>query len=215
MRDLKFRLSYQRVDLVDLIMENTFYQSLIAELSEQERPIFENLLARLVELNGNLEGLTADEQAMLAGLVTKHNISTDSASTTTQNQIADGVSAAESSHRETSIVSNVTEELRPMETEFGAYVIDNINEHLCTGGASTADAVRYAFHNRWMPENLKNRDICETLYYRYIDDIDLANHNLKQQSPTQANNDIVVAVGLAWFTNLYRCYQLVEAEGEI
>ena len=193
-------------------MQNTFYQSLIAELSEQERPIFENLLARLVELNGNLEELTADEQSMLAELVTKHNVSTTSE---IHNNQTTELSAAESSHLETSIVSKVTEELRPMETEFGAYVIDNINEHLCQGGASTADAVRYAFHNRWMPENLKNRDICETLYYRYIDDIDSANHSLKQQSPTQANNDIVVAVGLAWFTNLYRCYQLVEAEGEV
>ena len=197
---------------MDLNMDNTFYQSLIAELSERERPVFENLLARLVELKGNLEALSADEQSMLAELVAKHNVS---ATSTVQNEQFDVLSAAETDTHQAAIISNVTEELRPMETEFGAYVIDNINEHLCTGGASTADAVRYAFHNRWMPENLKNRDICETLYYRYIDDIDLANHNLKQQSPTQANNDIVVAVGLAWFTNLYRCYQLVEAEGEI
>ena len=102
-----------------------------------------------------------------------------------------------------------------MDTEFGAYMIDHINESLCQGGASTADAIRYAFHNRWMPEKLKNRDICEDLFYRYYDDIEAANKGIQDNSPSHANNDTVVAVGLAWFTNLYRCYQLVEAEGDI
>ncbi|PCJ48837.1 MAG: hypothetical protein COA74_07575 [Gammaproteobacteria bacterium] len=194
-------------------MENTFYETLIAELSDEERPVFEDLLSRLVELDGNLDGLSDQDKQSLSGLAARHQVSSDLANQETLQ--ADVVSAAETSTQETSIVSNVTETLRPMETEFGAYLLDNINEHLCQSGASTADAVRYAFHNRWMPENLKNRDVCENLYYRFIDDIDEANRSLKEQSPSKANNDIVVAVGLAWFTNLYRCYQLVEAEGEI
>ena len=193
-------------------MENTIYQSLIAELSEVERPIFEKLLVRVEKLKGDMTQLTADEQSQLTELMSKYNNSKDSSK---PQQEIDTLSAAETSEKQTAIVSDVTEVLRPMETEFGAYMIDAINESLCQGGASTADAVRYAFHNKWMPEKLKNRDVCEDLYYRYIDDIELANKGIAEQSASNSNNDTVVAVGLAWYTNLYRCYQLVEAEGEI
>ena len=192
-------------------MENTVYQSLISELSESEKQIFEKLLTRVQELKGDMSQLSPEEQSQLSQLMSTHHSEEDAK---TQLEF-DTVSAAETSEKQTSIVSNVSEVLRPMETEFGAYLIDAINESLCQGGASTADAIRYAFHNKWMPDKLKNRDICEDLYYRFIDDIELANQGIGEQSTSHSNNDTVVAVGLAWFTNLYRCYQLVEAEGEI
>ncbi|RLA05704.1 MAG: hypothetical protein DRQ47_00445 [Gammaproteobacteria bacterium] len=194
-------------------MDNDFFQSLIAELSEAERPIFEQLLAKVKSLDGNIENLSADDQAQLAELVARHNQS--SAPNIHQQVMDDEFSAAVTSDVDTAKISKVTDIQRPSETEFGAYLLDCVNQSLCHGGASTADAIRYAFHNRWMPETLKNRDLCEELYYRYQDDIEQANQNINQHASSEANQDPIVAVGLAWFTNLYLCYQLVEAEGEI
>jgi len=198
-------------------MENTFYQSLIAQLSESEQPIFEQLLLRLEQLDGNLELLSEEEQAKLAELVAHHN--TSNAANNPDSELTPDVdnelSASVVVEPQPGVIFDVTTEKNPATTEFGAYLLDSINESLCQGGASTADAIRYAFHNRWMPETLKNRDICEDLYYRYFDDIDKANKSIQQHSPSHANNDTVVAVGLAWFTTLYLCYQFVEAEGEI
>jgi hypothetical protein len=189
-------------------MVNPLYQSLLSELSETERPIFEDLLIRIEQLNGDLSALSEEDKAKLSELVTSHNVS--------QNKIDLNSyiepSAAETSVPQISSFTNISDIKRPTETEFGAYLLDNINESLCQGGASTADAIRYAFHNKWMPDNLKNRDICEDLYYRYLDDIEQANKSIQGN---QVNKDTVVAVGLAWFTTLYLCYQVVEAEGEI
>lgn len=191
-------------------MDKNLYQSLLSDLSESERSTFENLLSKLELVNGDIKALSEGEQLQLAELASAH---TDN---TSEHYIQpDTVSAAETSEKQTASISKVSETLRPMDTEFGAYMIDHINESLCQGGASTADAIRYAFHNRWMPDKLKNRDICEDLFYRYYDDIEAANKGIQENSPSHANNDTVVAVGLAWFTNLYRCYQLVEAEGDI
>lgn len=204
-------------------MEDNFYQSLIAELSETERPIFEALLSRIKALDGNIHALDEDEKAKLAELIANHNVTNQYVSNqnkTTLNAdsevgVVETVSAAEAIEQQTISISKVSDTERPTDTEFGAYLLDNINESLCQGGASTADAVRYAFHNRWMPEKLKDRDVCEELYYRFFDEIELANKSIQQQSPSHANDDTLVAVGLAWFTTLYQCYQLVEAEGDI
>ena len=193
------------------IMDSTLLQSLMAELSETERSTFENLLSRLEELDGNLQDLTEDERAQLAQLSSSHSVSQPDNDT----EDFDTLSAAVTSEHQTANISSVSETDRPTDTEFGVYIIDSVNESLCQGGASTADAIRYAFHNRWMPEKLKNRDVCEDLYYRFYEDIEQANKQIQQHSPSNANNDTVVAVGLAWFTYLYQCYQLVEAEGDI
>lgn len=191
-------------------MENTFYQSLIAELSDSDRQIFEELLARVEALDGNLQQLSADDQAKLSELVAKHNSSLAEQASETET-----LSAAETPEQINVSVADITEIPNPATSEFGAFLLANIDEHLCQGGASTADAIRYAFHNRWMPEKLKNRDICEDLYYRYIDDIEKANEKIQKHSASHASNDAVVAVGLTWFTTLYLCYQFVEAEGDI
>ncbi|MCP3674402.1 MAG: hypothetical protein GY829_08020 [Gammaproteobacteria bacterium] len=191
-------------------MDKNLYQSLLSDLSESERLTFESLLSKLELVNGDIKALSEEEQLQLAELASAHADNRNDHYIQSEN-----ISAAETSEKQTATISKVSETMRPMETEFGAYMIDNINESLCQGGASTTDAIRYAFHNRWMPDKLKNRDICEDLFYRYYDDIEAANKGIQENSPSNANNDTVVAVGLAWFTNLYRCYQLVEAEGDI
>ena len=198
-------------------MENTLYQSLIAEFSAAERPTFEKLLAKLELLDGNLQDLSEQEKEQLAQLAAIHKASKKQSQLQADERLDEGnsLSAAETSEEYRVKISNVSETHRPTETEFGAYLLENINESLCQGGASTADAIRYAFHNKWMPEKLKNRDVCEDIFYRYNEDIELANLAIQKNSPSHANNDTVVAVGLAWFTNLYLCYQLVEAEGDI
>jgi hypothetical protein len=110
-------------------------------------------------------------------------------------------------------MENLPEEI--VDTAFGKYVLETINNELCKGGAGTSDAISYAFHNKWMPANLKNRDICEEIYYRFYDDIEKSSESIQQQIPSGEEMDTVLAVGLTWFTTLYQFYQLVEAKGDI
>ena len=196
-------------------MDKALYQSLIDNLSAVERKTFEQLLARLEDLDGNIQDLSDDEKAELEQLVKNYNVASPESDMETFNVDEESLSANVSSDEIKVNNLSIPESLAPMESEFAVYLIDTINESLCQGGASTADAIRYAFHNKWMPEKLKNRDICEELYYRFVDDIEEANQAIKQHSKTQASNDALVAVGLAWFTTLYQCYQLVEAVGDI
>jgi len=199
---------------------------LIEHLSEHDKIIFKDLLSKVQQYNGDFSQLTDEENDQLAGLVAQHNSSIDMPTEEprelpeeiTENmpsKESDDYSAAELDETDYAKVTSVSEMINPSTNEFAVYVLGIINDSLCHGGASREDAVRYAFHNKWLPDELKNRDKCEEVFYRYIDDIELLNINIDQQIQSNASKDAIVAVGLAWFTTLYQCYQLVEANGEL
>jgi len=194
-------------------MANIPEPALVASLSESEKEIFQQLLLRLTALNGKIADLTDTEKEQLAELSKKHQGDFTKVVSELDFSNKQHISADVSSVVNTAQISSVEDFKKT--TEFGTYVLETINHSLCEGGAGTADAIRYAFHNKWMPTNLKNRDICEALFYRYYDDIEEVGQNIQQQVTSNSNVDAVVAVGLAWFTTLYQIYQRVEAEGDI
>jgi len=196
-------------------MNSTSDQTLIASFSDDEKEIFQNLLSRLTELKGNIEDLSPTEKQQLLELAKNHQDALSESGFDFLSQDFENVSADVSSAAETVSVSDIKEFAETIESEFANYVLENINESLCQGGASTADAIRYAFHNKWLPENLKNRDICEELFYRFYDDIEKLNENIQQHASSSDNMDTVVAIGLAWFTIVFQLYHLVETEGDV
>ncbi len=196
-------------------MSNTSDQTLLATLSAPEKKIFKHLLARLTQLNGKIEEFSDIEKQQLIELARNHQEVLSESGFNLTEKVSDSISADVSPVTESSSVSDTESFSSILENEFGIYVLEKINDSLCKGGAGTADAIRYAFHNKWMPDNLKNRDICEELYYCLYDDIEKLNENIQQNTVSGANMDTVVAIGLAWFTTLYQFYHLVETEGDI
>jgi hypothetical protein len=72
-------------------------------------------------------------------------------------------------------------------------------------------AVTYAYESKWLPQELRNPDVCETLYERFFSDIERANqwrYELQGQKADASNK--TMAVGLTWFMYVYQLKQWVD-----
>ena len=194
-------------------MEADQIQALLAELSTEEQQQFEQLLDELKTVKGDLTRLSNDNQSLLAGLAERHMPKAAEVSDSATEQMP--VTATEHSVADTQDAPAVTElpDRSPTDSPFGQYVIEHIKS-LCEGGSSLADAVRYAFHNKYLPYPLRQDDVCKEVLQRYQADIlSLADSFKSLESAHLA--DAKLLVGFAWFAVVYDCYQYVEAYGEL
>jgi len=193
-------------------METERIASLLEQLSPEQRQDYERLLVLLSEHGGELTKLSAQDQATLASLSAAMNPQQHHAPTVDNSEeVADHTAdVVESERLETPLK---VPELSPTSTPFGLYVVEQL-QILCEGGSSLADAVRYAYHNKYLPVALKDTNACNQVYQRYILEIDELTENL-QAVKTVQEKEVQVLVGLAYFSILFQCYQYVEAYGDL
>ena len=200
-------------------MSTEHIQTLLSELTEQEHQQFEQLLEELKHVKGDMSQLSAEHQQMLANLAATH-METDeiqeSVSSTNTEAPVDVTATDTASTDEDIIAAPAPTEVpdhSPTDTPFGQYVVDHIKT-LTEGGSSMADAVRYAFHNKYLPPSLREEVICKDVLQRYQADIlTLADSFKSLESAHLA--DAKLLVGFAWFAVVYDCYQYIEAYGDL
>jgi hypothetical protein len=97
-----------------------------------------------------------------------------------------------------------------LQTEFVAFVREVLNRDWCARGGTLQDAVLHSFEQKWLPDELRDEPTCAQLYRRYQRDIDQAN-GFRQglAGNQQLVGDKRMAVGLAWFTTIYKMHQLL------
>ena len=196
-------------------MNTDHIQSLLSELSEQEQQQFEDILEQLKSVNGDMSQLSAEHQQMLTALAADHRVSEGETSAAESDLTAVTTTAEASDEDDTVTTSTVAEvpDRSPTDTPFGQYVVERIKT-LCEGGSSMSDAVRYAFHNKYLPPSLREEVICKDILQRYQTDIlTLADSFKSLESAHLA--DAKLLVGFAWFAVVYDCYQYVEAYGDL
>ena len=196
-------------------MNTDHIQALLSELTEQEQQQFEQLLEQLKSVNGDLTQLSSEHQQMLATLAESHMVADETEEQTQPDSVPVDVTATADDSEQVVSQSAPTElpDRSPTDTPFGQYVVDQIKT-LCEGGSSMADAVRYAFHNKYLPPALREEVICKDILQRYQTDIlTLADSFKSLESAHLA--DAKLLVGFAWFAVVYDCYQYIEAYGEL
>ncbi|NNJ73348.1 MAG: hypothetical protein HKP09_09210 [Enterobacterales bacterium] len=193
-------------------METERIASLLEQLSPEQRRDYERLLSLLSEHGGDLTKLSAQDQETLANLSAAMNPQQDHTSTVvSSDEVADHTADVAQTDRDETLLK--VPELSPTSTPFGLYVVEQL-KILCDGGSSLADAVRYAYHNKYLPVALKDSNACNQIYQRYILEIDELTENLQAVKTVQAK-EVQVLVGLAYFSILFQCYQYVEAYGDL
>ena len=182
--------------------------ALLKLLTPEQRQEYEQLLSELTTHGGDLSKLSAIDQQTLADLT--HQMNPD----IQQESIPDSVAhTADVSDVELAGSVASVPSISPTTTPFGQYVAEQLAT-LTEGGSSLADAVRYSFHNKYLPVGLKDQIVSLQVYQRYqleIDEITAKMQAVNQEQPKEAR----VLVGLAWFSMLYQCYQYVEAYGDL
>ena len=192
-------------------MQNERIEILLQQLSSQQRKDYERLLTELSAHGGDLSKLSSADQETLATLSAAMNPETEI--TETETTEPDSELTAEVSRDEDVAIPGSAPTISPTTTPFGMYVYEQL-QLLCEGGSTMADAVRYGFHNKYLPVGLRDAQVCQQIYQRHrleIDELTASIQSVNKEQPKETH----VIVGLAWFTMLYQCYQYVEAYGDL
>lgn len=179
----------------------------LASLPVPEQQHYQALVARLQQV-GDPEKLSVEERQELAEMANRY--------------AGNGTSAQSSNHahntpRQTpaSAPMGAAPVMQPissafLQTEFVAFVREVLNRDWCARGGTLQDAVLHTYEQKWLPDELRDEAVCAQLYRRYQRDIDQANGFRQGLS---GNKELVgdkrMAVGLAWFTTVYKMHQLL------
>lgn len=185
----------------------------LARLPAAEQQDYQALIARLQQV-GDPEKLSPQERAALAEMADRYA----AAGGTTKAAPAPAAAAAARLNRAAPAPvtsAPISPGIQPisaafLQTEFVAFVREVLNRDWCARGGTLQDAVLHTFEQKWLPDELRDEQMCAQLYRRYQRDIDQAN-GFRQGLPGNQPlaGDKRMAVGLAWFTTIYKMHQLL------
>ncbi|WP_144394860.1 hypothetical protein [Pleionea sediminis] len=193
-----------------------------ALLSEEDLQKFEALSHRLSETEGDFSLLNESELELIAEMERKYG---DQIHATAVNHASDVVAETNPDFSETESEGNAKETIRDtinenavvldefplLKTEFAQYVKDMLLRELGSQFPDLKSSVSYAFENKWIPQELRNQDVCETLYERFFSDIEKANEWRYQLNGQRTESDNkTMAIGLTWFMYIFQLKQWIE-----
>ncbi len=172
-------------------------------LSDEDRVLFEQLNQRIKQLNGDFSSLTQQERDFVAQMEQKYG---------------DQIRAMAVEHVEEVVADEpeerqkvIKDEFPLLKTEFAEYVKDMLLRELQEEHRDLKSAVSYAYETKWLPQELRNPDVCETLFERFFSDIEKANQwRYEFQGQKTDTSNKTMAVGLTWFMYVYQLKQWVD-----
>ncbi len=193
------RASFLNLEWRDMTASEPTLADWLASLPTREREHYEALV-RLLQQVGDPEKLSADDRQELAKMAERFTGERASVSVRAPAPVAARTSAPTMQPISAAF----------LQTEFVAFVREVLNRDWCARGGTLQDAVLHAFEQKWLPDELRDEAACAQLYRRYQRDIDQAN-GFRQGLPGNESlaGDKRMAVGLAWFTTVYKMHQLL------
>lgn len=176
-------------------------------LSDEDLKKFESLSQRMSQLGGDFSKLTESELELIAEMEKKYG---DEIHATAVENVEEVVDTAEADD----VVQDnavVPDEFPLLKTEFAGYVKDMLLRELSDRFSDLKSSVNFAYENKWIPQELQNQDVCETLYERFCSDIERANewrYQLQGQRTDTSNK--TMAIGLTWFMYVFQLKQWVD-----
>jgi len=154
---------------------------MLAQLSDDDKQVFEDLLLRLKQVKGDISLLSPDDIKLVQSMEKKYG---------------DPIEPVESNKTQ----SNPT--IAILETPFAGQVRQIIARDLGAKFPMEEDAVAFVFENKWLPIECQDEKLSEDLYKKFERDINEANH--WQKELTGGTEDNKMAVGLAWFMVIFQ-----------
>lgn len=191
-----------------MAFETESLQDWLANLPVDEQQEYRDLIARLQQV-GDPEKLTAAERQALATMADRFaGRSRDPAAVLERKSARASAQPVAASDTTAPVMQPISAAF--LQTEFVAFVREVLNRDWCARGGTLQDAVLHAFEQKWLPDELRDEAVCAQLYRRYQRDIDQAN-GFRQG--LAGNKELVgdkrMALGLAWFTTIYKMNQLL------
>lgn len=176
-------------------------------LSEDDLEAFEALSKKLKTIGGDFSLLSESDKALIAKMEQKYGDAIQ------EEAIADADTVLEATAEQSDKVKGgavAPEALPLLKTEFAEYVKDMLLREL-PQFKELKQAVSYAFEEKWIPQELQNPDVCETLFERFFSDIETANQwRYELMGEKVDSNNKTMAIGLTWFMYIYQLKKWVE-----
>ena len=158
-------------------------QKMIAQLSDEDKVIFSQLAEKLNETDGDISKLSKEELSIVSRMESKYSDKLSQISTVDTN-------------------SNVDAQDGLLSTTFASYVRQLLARDLKEQFPNEEDAVKFAFQNKWIPEEIKNTDSANKIFADYEKDI--CDANQWREEVVGIESDKSMAVGMTWFMVVFQ-----------
>lgn len=155
-------------------------QQMLAQLSEEDKTVFNQLAERLAEAKGDVTQLSDEDRELISDMESEYG-----------NKIR-------KSHEQSA--SAQPQDI--LDTPFAQHVRQILARDLVNQFPLEEDAVRFAFENRWLPVDCQQDDLAEDIYGRFEEDIKISNQ--WREEMVAVGHDKKMAVGLAWFMVIFQ-----------
>ena len=169
---------------------------MIEKLSDEDKLIFNQLAGKLSEVNGDISKLSKDEIDFISEMEAKY---ADKLSQFERLEIP----GKENINRPSNSKVGGSKEL--LESGFAFHVRQTLARDLKSQFPNEEDAVKFAFQNKWIPQDFKELDTVQRLFDDYKQDICEANQ--WREEVVDVESDKVMAVGLTWFMVIFQLNQ--------
>ena len=157
---------------------------MIEQLSDEDKLVFGQLANKLNAVDGDISKLSKQEFEMIAQMETKYS---------------DKLSQFKGEFPPEEISGDSKDIL---ESSFASHVRQILARDLKEQFPNEEDAVKFAFQNKWLPEDFRNPDSALQIFEDFKQDIGDANQ--WREDIVGIDSDKSMAVGMTWFMVLYQ-----------
>ncbi|MCF6193957.1 MAG: hypothetical protein L3J46_06455 [Kangiellaceae bacterium] len=161
-------------------------KNMIAQLSEEDKVVFSQLAEKLNKTDGDISQMSDDELSIISLMESKYS---------------DKLSQISATYAD----SNPNEQDNLLSTTFASFVRQLLARDLKEQFPHEEDAVKFAFQNKWIPEEIKNKDSASKIFVDYEKDI--CDANQWREEVVGIESDKSMAVGMTWFMVVYQLHQ--------
>ena len=157
---------------------------MVEQLSDEDKLLFTQLAEKLNAVDGDISKLSKQEFELIAKMEIKYG---DKLS-----EFGKDLSAGESSTGSNDI----------LKSGFASHVRQMLARDLKEQFPNEEDAVKFAFQNKWIPDDFRDPELTSQIFEDYKQDIGEANH--WREDIVGIESDKSMAVGMTWFMVVYQ-----------
>lgn len=157
---------------------------MLAELSEEDRLVFEELSKKLKQVNGDIERLSSEDIQLIQSMESKYGKAINQTHTEYQNKNEDFIQ----------------EDI--LDSSFAQQVRQILARDLAAKFPSEEEVVAFVFENKWLPIDCQDEKLANELYQRY--EADILDANQWRNDLVDSSSDKKMALGLAWFMVVFQ-----------
>lgn len=179
---------------------------MVNELSGKDKLIFNQLAEKLDKVQGDISKLTKEEFEIVSTMEKKYSDKLGQYDMSELDETAlDKTALNESDDTELDNSPSEHHSYELLKSGFASFSRQLLARDLKSQFPNEEDAVKFAFQNKWLPQDFKDKNKVEKIFTDYKQDISEANQ--WREEVVGIESDKSMAVGMTWFMVIYQLNQ--------